>query len=301
MTQQTAVSKTACDFSGEDCHERSTLRRKARRKTVLEENVCRFIPFEKDYQALHTIHFVRETKTQFPSAMKSESVYKMYYVYRGEGKLHLLVTEQELTEGDIFFTFPGQEFCIESGINFAYYYISFVGLRGNRLLEKLHISHSHALFHDCNPVYDIWRNGLDMRPEFSNLTSEAVLLYTFSYLGGRVLPVREEDANEGIASEIKKYIDDHFQDNDLSLEKIGRDLSYNRKYISTVFKKSTGTGLIEYLNTIRIQYACTLIRQGFTSVTDIATMCGYSDAQYFSRVFKKSMGCAPSECRNTGK
>ena len=140
-----------------------------------------------------------------------------------------------------------------------------------------------------------------MRPEFSNLTSEAVLLYTFAYLGERILPVVGEDGKEGIASEIKKYVDDHFQESDLSLDKISRDLSYNRKYISTVFKRGTGTGLIEYLNTIRIQYACTLIRQGFTSVTDIAAMCGYSDAQYFSRVFKKRMGCAPSECRNTEK
>lgn len=272
-----------------------------RRITVLEENVCQFVPFEKDYQALHTIHFVRETKIQLLGALKSESVYKMYYVYRGEGKLHLSTAEQKLTEGDIFFTFPGQEFCIESGLNFAYCYISFVGLRGNRLLEELHISCSQSLFHDCWSVYDIWRSGLDMRPEFSNLTSEAVLLYTFAYLGERILPVVGEDGKEGIASEIKKYVDDHFQESDLSLDKISRDLSYNRKYISTVFKRGTGTGLIEYLNTIRIQYACTLIRQGFTSVTDIAAMCGYSDAQYFSRVFKKRMGCAPSECRNTEK
>lgn len=36
-----------------------------------------------------------------------------------------------------------------------------------------------------------------------------------------------------------------------------------------------------------------MARQGFTSVNDIAARCGYTDPQYFSRVFKSKMGIAP--------
>ena len=52
-------------------------------------------------------------------------------------------------------------------------------------------------------------------------------------------------------------------------------------------------GVSEYIATIRIQYACTLMEQGLSSVSDIALLCGFSDPLYFSKVFKKRMGISP--------
>ena len=54
-----------------------------------------------------------------------------------------------------------------------------------------------------------------------------------------------------------------------------------------------GIGIIEYINTIRIQTACTMMEQNFTSVSDIANKCGYADPQYFSRIFKQRVGVSP--------
>ncbi len=79
------------------------------------------------------------------------------------------------------------------------------------------------------------------------------------------------------------------------LETISQQLSYNRKYISAVFKKHMGVGVSEYVNTVRIQNACTFLRQGYTCVGDIAWRCGFSDAQYFSRVFQEKMGVTPTQ------
>ena len=50
---------------------------------------------------------------------------------------------------------------------------------------------------------------------------------------------------------------------------------------------------MEYLHSVRIQHACTMLHQGFSSVSDVAFRCGYSDAQYFSKVFKNRMGMSP--------
>ena len=94
---------------------------------------------------------------------------------------------------------------------------------------------------------------------------------------------------------IKKYIDDNFTSCDLSLNCISKELLYNPKYISGLFKKKMNIGLVEYINTIRIQYACTLISQGFTSVKELAVLSGYKDALYFSKVFKKKMGVSPKQ------
>ena len=94
---------------------------------------------------------------------------------------------------------------------------------------------------------------------------------------------------------IKKHIDDICFDTNLSLEQISKELSYNAKYISSIFKKEFHIGIIDYLTTIRIQNACTMIQQGFTIVCDIALRCGYIDGQYFSKVFKSRIGISPSQ------
>ena len=261
----------------------------------MEQNICHFIPFQKDVQAIHTINFVLETKPQQYNRLKIESVYKMYFVRSGQGYLHTEGKITPLQKGDIFFTFPASSFAIESVENFSYMYISFVGLRGNMIFENLNISSSNFIFHNADEVYDVWQKGLLANVNIIDLMSESVLLYTFSYLGNRLLHSKKEVKQYHSFDLIKKYVDEHFSEHHFSLEDICEDLSYNKKYISSLFKKHMGTGIINYLNTIRIQNACTMMEQGFTSIIDIADRCGYSDSQYFSKVFKSKMGITPTQ------
>lgn len=261
----------------------------------MEQNICHFIPFHKDTHSIHTIHFVFETKPQPYDRLKSESVYKMYYVCSGQGYIHTPGKITPLAQGDIFFTFPAASFAIESKENFTYMYISFVGLRGNMIMESLHINSNNFLFHQADEVQNFWEKGILADSKMTELISESVLLYTFSFLGNRLLSDNDRPKQQHSVDLIKKYLDDHFTDHDLSLEHMSRELSYNKKYISHVFKKHLGIGVIEYLHTVRIQNACTMIEQGFTSVTDIADRCGFADAQYFSKIFKTKMGVLPTQ------
>lgn len=260
----------------------------------MKENICHFIPFHKDTHSIHTINFVFETNPQEYNHLKSESVYKIYYVCSGQGYIHTTGKITPLIQGDIFFTFPTSSFAIESKEDFTYMYISFVGLRGNMIMERLSISSNNFLFHQANEVQDFWEKGILSSSKVTELISESVLLYTFAFLENRLLTDSDNSKRPHSVDLIKKHLDDHFTDHNFSLEDMSQQLSYNKKYISYVFKKHYGIGIIEYLNTVRIQNACTMIEQGFTSVNDIADRCGYSDAQYFSKIFKTKMGIAPS-------
>ena len=58
-----------------------------------------------------------------------------------------------------------------------------------------------------------------------------------------------------------------------------------------------GVSPLEYMTALRMKSAETLLTAMWTneySITEIAQMCGFEDALYFSRVFKKYYGCAPS-------
>lgn len=263
------------------------------------ENICHFIPFHKDSLSVHTINFVYETKFQRYDGLKAESVYKIYYVCSGEGFIHTPGKITKLSAGDIFFTFPASYFAIDSKHDFTYMYISFVGLRGNMIMEKLRISNSNFVFNDMSEVYDFWNKALNKKSNAMDLISESVLLYTFSALSDKILMENNESKQHQSVNVIKKYLDDNFTDQNFSLEKMSSELSYNKKYISSLFKKHFGFGIVEYINTIRIQNACTLIKQEFTSVSDIALRCGYSDAQYFSKIFKTKMGVTPTQYIST--
>ena len=263
---------------------------------IMNENICYFIPFHKDYQSIHTINLVLETKPRTSNTLKTEAVYKVHFVCGGSGCLHTLGRVRDLSEGDVFFTFPGSPFYIESKADFSYMYISFLGTRANQIMEKLKISAVNCYFPDCGAIYDFWSNAFGVNEELTDIISESVLLYTFSHIGSKTLTFdAKTHRSENAFFAVKKYVDDNFTNPALSLCSIGKELLYSPKYISGLFKKKMNVGLTEYINTVRIQYTCTLINRGFTSVKELAVLSGYRDALYFSKVFKKKMGISPRE------
>ena len=62
-----------------------------------------------------------------------------------------------------------------------------------------------------------------------------------------------------------------------------------------MFKKHEGVSIINYLISQRITEAKRLLIEGSTSLKDVATLVGYNDYNYFSRIFKKNVGCSPKD------
>jgi len=74
-------------------------------------------------------------------------------------------------------------------------------------------------------------------------------------------------------------------------------MPFHYDYLRKLFKKEVGVSPLEYLTELRMKSAETLLTAMWTneySITEIAQMCGFADSLYFSRVFKKHFGCAPS-------
>ena len=63
------------------------------------------------------------------------------------------------------------------------------------------------------------------------------------------------------------------------------------------FKKRYGKSPVEYRNGIRINSATALLINTDLQVSEIATRCGFEDAYYFSRIFKKIVGVSPRKYR----
>lgn len=85
----------------------------------------------------------------------------------------------------------------------------------------------------------------------------------------------------------------------ITLEDISRKLNVNASYLSQQFNKEVGKSLPEYVTEKRIQEAKYLLRgHSSLSISNIATAVGFSEINYFARVFKAKTGITPSEYRN---
>lgn len=110
----------------------------------------------------------------------------------------------------------------------------------------------------------------------------------------------QSDTIRDTVRRVKEYIDLHYWD-ELSLRSLSERFAVDDSYLSRMFKQLVGCNLMLYLSTVRVDQAKRLMRQGASSITEVAQMVGYSDYAYFSRVFKKLEGVSPRAYREEGK
>jgi YesN/AraC family two-component response regulator len=103
------------------------------------------------------------------------------------------------------------------------------------------------------------------------------------------IPVRSD-----IITEIKKFVIDNFN-RDVSLTELSARFFMNPSYLSQLFKEKTGETYLNYVMKIRINKAAELIKNTDLKVYEICEMVGYTDTNYFSKLFVKIIGCSPSE------
>ncbi len=89
------------------------------------------------------------------------------------------------------------------------------------------------------------------------------------------------------------YIDENFAGK-ITIDEIAAFSGYSRSHLSREFKKVTGFSIVDYINKYRCDKARSLIASGKYSVFEAACMCGFDDASYFAKTYKRLLGHSPS-------
>ncbi|MDR0397201.1 MAG: AraC family transcriptional regulator [Oscillospiraceae bacterium] len=89
------------------------------------------------------------------------------------------------------------------------------------------------------------------------------------------------------------YIMQHYGEQ-LTTSMLADLVHLNPVYLSSLFRKSLGTSVRQYIQRIRISNAELLLEEGVYNITQVAEMCGFRDVYYFSRTFKQMKGVPPS-------
>lgn len=93
---------------------------------------------------------------------------------------------------------------------------------------------------------------------------------------------------------INDLINANMDNSQFSIADITREFGISRSLLHIKMKSFANTSMTDYIRRRRMARACELLREGF-NVSETAYRTGYSDPNYFTKVFKKEFGCTPTE------
>ncbi|MDE7272355.1 MAG: AraC family transcriptional regulator [Lachnospiraceae bacterium] len=151
-----------------------------------------------------------------------------------------------------------------------------------------------ALNEDCPPCYE--------------LLSKASILQLWKLLYDQLptdfaasfkISARTANQDAQRAKQAMSYIREHYME-PIALNDIATSILVSRSECCRCFKRSTGLSPIEYLMKYRITEATKhMHRKTHESISEIAGAVGFNNTSYFNKIFKKYIGCTPTEYRHT--
>lgn len=107
---------------------------------------------------------------------------------------------------------------------------------------------------------------------------------------------RGTSARRSIAP-ILDFINNHFEEETLSLEILAGQFNYNKFYLARRFKEECGMTVNQFIVQKKVTAAKHLLRFSDLNISEITKKCGFDDPNYFARVFKAVEGLPPTQFR----
>lgn len=92
------------------------------------------------------------------------------------------------------------------------------------------------------------------------------------------------------------FINFHYME-PLSLEVLAGRFAVNKNYLSSRFHQEVGMTVTAYINRTRIERSVSMLEKTSRTIQEIAESCGFSDGNYYTRIFRKLNGMTPNEYR----
>lgn len=252
-----------------------------------ENNICKLNLLQSG--DLVCTDFVYETANGQAAPQINED-YLLGLTVSGSGALLHGGKRYPLRHGTVFAVGSGECFSVENEDALCYLYIRFHGRRAEELATRFGMETVLYLRDMEDRPIRFAQDALSLASRDNlDLLTEATVLYVLAHIEASA-PPREE-----LLQKMLLLIGENFAKASFSLADISAALGYDAKYLSFYFKRKKGTGFSAYLRELRIKRAIFLMEQGVVSVKNVAMLSGFSDALYFSRIFKQEMGLSPKE------
>ncbi|MGB8452357.1 MAG: AraC family transcriptional regulator [Anaerocolumna sp.] len=96
------------------------------------------------------------------------------------------------------------------------------------------------------------------------------------------------------------YIEGHFVD-PISIEVLAKQSNLSLRHFTRIFRDTYETTPGKCIFTLRMQHACSLLKNAALNISEIALQSGFNDSNYFSRQFRKFSGITPKQYRKLNR
>jgi len=163
-----------------------------------------------------------------------------------------------------------------------------------------------ALFRDLSGETDLsdefWDEGMSIFRKMEkgkSLDEMLVPIEGFAMQASGRLLEQQNHRSQDVVEKVKQYVEANYNNPEISLTTAADYISVSSGYLSSMFKKATGTNFVKYLTDARMEKAEQLLRRTDMKTYEVAYETGFADPHYFSIAFKKHTGMSPSDFRNT--
>lgn len=231
---------------------------------------------------------------------KPVEYYTLHYVLEGTGSYSVLGNEFHTKAGDAVLIYPNSLATIDTfTIPYIFHWVNFNGAVLKDLLKNTDFTKESPIMHlpDC------------LVPHIEKMTEKQGLYpYQQSHMIGCLYllfsEIIERSSGSGKNEDYKKlyvhkafdYISENYYFN-ISVTDIAGHVGLSRSHLYRLFMEELNMSPLQYLTQYRLEKSLVMLKETDLSVSDIALRAGFESAYYFSRVFSKYMGQAPSVFR----
>jgi AraC-like DNA-binding protein len=99
---------------------------------------------------------------------------------------------------------------------------------------------------------------------------------------------------------VTTFMSANFSSN-ITLDQLAKEAGLSRYHFLRRFSAATGKTPLQNLTELRLEAACHLLAVDNDPVSQVGRRCGFPNPEHFARVFRKHVGCAPSQYRQQGQ
>ena len=228
-------------------------------------------------------------------------------LYVSSGKVYFYLDEEEhiASAGHMILYRPYEEqhYAYYSTDKTEVYWIHFTGSDVEDILKSYDIPlHEHAFYTGNAIVYEtLWKQIIRELQQGNPQFEELVTMYFRQLLifVQRNRMEHQRALNHSMVQEVelaRNYFHDHYQEV-ISIEDYARSRHMSTCWFIRSFRTLTGSTPLQYILSIRMSNARTLLEHSQYNVSEVAALVGFDDPLHFSHLFKKHTGISPSEYR----
>jgi AraC-like DNA-binding protein len=224
----------------------------------------------------------------------------IHYVSSGKGNFHSGGQSYSLTTGDMFLIFPGKisSYSADSGDPWEYYWVGFNGTEAQRLVNLSGFSKDKPILrvpedYQVKPLLLNIYNGSGNTPD----ADAEMTGYLYLFLSRLIHANEQKRSSFGLRdylAQALRFIQYNYA-GEIGVSDIAAYVGISRSQLYRAFISFFSISPIEFLQKYRINEACSLLRDGLLTVSEVAGSVGFDDPLYFSRVFKKYKGMTPTD------